>query len=721
MSLLPEPGEFREKYKDDEELAAKLPDRPIASLRDLQYLYGRLYTLATAGGGEFAPYLTPEKSTDLFGKSESLAILRVDLTSDEPALDPNQPVEFRSYSREDVEAVAHAWYDAARGFDHSITHRTGAGKDPEKVAEYLYQRLTYWATDEVIQKAAGEHEDGWIIEALGDLGERDGVEETIADAVNKQLEGSTTALTTVAVKLDADSDYELPGTCGSTVFNEAMRARKRSKLVSKNAATNSIGPATDLVTGKDGPTVGTAEDPLNYFLGKQLEKFPGFDPDEAWRSHPVSEDVAVTLMNASTFVDACSYYTLESNVYSLPYFFGRPTPEDARELYHALYRVVDAEDLTPVERLYRDYNPHDGYDPDGDRLQFYVAAVLQHQTKRYDVFGDDMNASLVYPVELAREHCAVLSSWVFDSDADLPHPDVRPALPAHEEWSLLRPDVEAMVGSIAGGGYVRSTFAKPDDDDTVSADDLRIQALVASLSGGSIPVERVLKEYADRLIEESDKDDEGFPSMFVAMQHAQLCAFAAAGLLDSEDESLTEPAEYTKSQMQHDTTRRARTDGGSTASKRAQKLEQFLDQTPALDIDNPQRRGGFLLGVLVGQVSSYQQSSENRSTTLVDQYSIKSVTGSKIERLASDVLDKNVVYSRGNRMASTMYAEVVDELVETLPRAERDGGWDIDTSELRYYYALGVAYGMNNWIPNDEDDEQPDDERTADATTQTNE
>lgn len=717
MSLLPEPAEFRKVYSDDKELASELPDRPIASLRDLQYLYGRLYTLATAGGGEFAPYLTPEKSTDLFGEPESLAILRVDLTDDEPALDPDRPVEFRSYSREDVEAVAHAWYDAARGFDHSVTHRTGAGKKPEKVTEYLYQRLTYWAADEVIQEAASEHEDGWIVEALAELGERDSLKQTIVDAVKKQLEGSTTALTTVAVKLEPGGDYKLPGACGSTVFNEAMRARKRSKLVSKNAATNSIGQATDLVTGRDGPTVGTAEDPLNYFLGKQLEKFPGLDPDEAWRSHPVSEDVAVTLMNASTFIDTCSYYTLESNVYYLPYFFGRPTPEDARELYTALYKMADEEDLTPIEQMYSDYNPQKWDDPDGDRLQFYVAAVLQHQTKRYDVFGDEMNASLMHPVELAREHCAILSSWAFDDDSELLHPDVRPALPAHEEWSLLRPDVETMVGLIAGGTYFRSTFANPDDDDTVSADDLRIQALVASLSGGSIPVERVLEEYANRLIEESDEDDEGFPSMFVAMQHAQLCAFAAAGLLAGEDESLTKPAKYTTSQMQHGTTQRARTDGGSKAVKRAQKLEQFLDNTPALAPENPQRRGGFLLGVLVGQVSSYQQSSENRSTTLVDQYSIKSVTGSKIERLASDVLDKNIVYSRENRMSSTMYAEVVDELVETLPRAERDGGWDIDTNELRYYYALGVAYGMNNWIPDEEADEQTDD----DAPTDTNE
>jgi len=35
-------------------------------------------------------------------------------------------------------------------------------------------------------------------------------------------------------------------------------------------------------------------------------------------------------MNASTFVDACDYYTMGANVYYLPYFFGRLGPADAR-------------------------------------------------------------------------------------------------------------------------------------------------------------------------------------------------------------------------------------------------------------------------------------------------------------------------------------------------------------------------------------------------------
>ena len=44
------PDEFQKKYPA-EKLEVELPDSPIGSLRDLQYLYGKLYTLATTGGG----------------------------------------------------------------------------------------------------------------------------------------------------------------------------------------------------------------------------------------------------------------------------------------------------------------------------------------------------------------------------------------------------------------------------------------------------------------------------------------------------------------------------------------------------------------------------------------------------------------------------------------------------------------------------------------------
>jgi len=50
------PDEFREKYPP-EELEQKLLDRPVSSLRDIQYLYGQLYKIGKKAKGEFAPYL----------------------------------------------------------------------------------------------------------------------------------------------------------------------------------------------------------------------------------------------------------------------------------------------------------------------------------------------------------------------------------------------------------------------------------------------------------------------------------------------------------------------------------------------------------------------------------------------------------------------------------------------------------------------------------------
>ncbi|GGM66482.1 CRISPR-associated protein Cas8b/Csh1 subtype I-B [Halarchaeum rubridurum] len=711
MSLLPEPSTFEKRYSDDEKLAGELPDRPITSLRDLQYVYGRLYTLATAGGGEYAAYLTPEKSTDLFDEPESLLYLRVDLSGDKPRLDPDQPIGVESYGEEKVEAVAHSWYNAAKGFDHSVTHRTGKNKEPEKVAEYLHERLTAWAADDVIQEAAADHEDGWIVDALAELGESERLRERIETAVDEQLDGKTTALTTVAVKSEPDGEYLLPGEA-STVFNEAMRARKRSKLVSKGEATDSIGEATDLVTGNRGPTVGTAEDPLNYFLGKQLEKFPGFDPDEAWRTHPVSEDVAVTLMNASTFVDACDYYTMGANVYYLPYFFGRLGPADARDLYGLLYDLVHAGEMSPLESAYRSYQDIPRLQEMGDRFRFYVAAVMEHQTKRFDVFGDSMDGTLFSPVELTRAHQRVLQSWLYDAegDADYPNPGLRAAFPTPDNWDIFVPEESALLSILATGWYFEQTFAPADDDDA-SADDYRIRALVAVLSGEPLDVETVLTEYVERLLED---EGEEFPSFRVSAQYAQLCALAEAGLLTGRDayEPVAEPRQLTHNHtddMQQDTP--ARADGGNVAAAREMKLEQFLEQTPALAEDQPERRGSFLLGALVGQVTGYQQVSEGRSTTLIDQYPIKAVTESKLKRLASDVLDKNIVYSRENNMAGTMYSEVVDRLVTTLPQIDIDGDWELDTTDLRFYYSLGVAYGMNNWASSD--DEQADGQPAA--------
>lgn len=89
----------------------------------IQHLYGKLYTLATAGGDKYAPYLTPDAADDLIDTDDSLLVVRVDLTGENPELthDERGPVWITRYSDDLVEKVAHCYYqNRGSGIDHSI-------------------------------------------------------------------------------------------------------------------------------------------------------------------------------------------------------------------------------------------------------------------------------------------------------------------------------------------------------------------------------------------------------------------------------------------------------------------------------------------------------------------------------------------------------------------------------------------------------------------------
>jgi CRISPR-associated protein Cas8b/Csh1 subtype I-B len=694
------PDAFREEY-DERELAEELPDSPIGSLRDLQYLYGKLYTLATTGGGEFAPYLTPDAARDVVDTDNSLIVVRID-ASGEPRLadDWRGPVWITRYTDGLIQQVSHCKYPAARGIDHSVTHQSGRNSDAEKLARYAKERLTKWATDDVVRETAEEHSDGWVLNRLAELAEDDAVLDTIGENVITKLGGeSTTALLTVQVKTERDGEYRWPGEIDA--FREAMRQRKLSKLVTKNKADDSSGEATDLVTGTPSRAVGTSEDPQNYFLGKQLETFPGLDIEEAWRSHPISEDAAVTVMNAETFVEACTYRTFGAKVYYLPYFFGRPTPEKAYSLYRLLHdAATENDDQTPVERAY--INRNELFDQ--DRLRFYISAVMPHQMSRYDVFGETMNGRLHYPKQLAFTH----NRFVETASAFVAGTEWTAPLPTNDNWELLAAN-DDQLRSVSTGWYFRQTFAERDDTDA-DADDPRIQALVSVLSGDAIAVEVLLEEYVNRIISEESGDDEfdGFPSFLVASQFAQLCALADEDLSlltanDSAKEAIAREPSYEKKTIvtMEDI---AITDGGHPG---AEKLASFIEQTPALAPDSDsersitdERRGAFLLGALVGDIGSYQEYSEDRSTTLVDQYPVKSITRARIKKVTQETIAKTLTYTRQEKKEGAPYPgtkaeHIVDRLRETIVNPDPDD-WEIETDDLRFYYALGVTYGMND-------------------------
>jgi len=232
------------------------------------------------------------------------------------------------------------------------------------------------------------------------------------------------------------------------------------------------------------------------------------------------------------------------------------------------------------------------------------------------------------------------------------------------------------------------------------------------LSGEPIAVDVLLEEYVTRIVDEQtdDEEHEGFPSFLVASQFAQLCALADTDLelLKTADPSkvlITREPTYETYTMPTLEDNLIIPDGGHPA---APKLESFINETPALspDHDNdedsvtPQRRGAFLLGALVGDIGSYQEYSEDRSTTLVDQYPVKSITRSRIKKVTQETVSKTLTYTRQEKKQRGTYPgtkaeHIVERLRETILNPDPDD-WEIETDDLRFYYALGVTYGMND-------------------------
>ena len=79
--------------------------------------------------------------------------------------------------------------------------------------------------------------------------------------------------------------------------------------------------------------------------------------------------------------------------------------------------------------------------------------------------------------------------------------------------------------------------------------------------------------------------------------------------------------------------------------------------------------------------------------TAVKQYPIDNLTKHNIRRIATEVVDSNIVYS--DEYAGTMYGELMDTVCDGLETAE-PSDWELSTEDLRFHYAMGIAYGQND-------------------------
>jgi len=147
-------------------------------------------------------------------------------------------------------------------------------------------------------------------------------------------------------------------------------------------------------------------------------------------------------------------------------------------------------------------------------------------------------------------------------------------------------------------------------------------------------------------------------------------------------------------------------DGGNPGEA---KLESFIEQTPAIaptedgDDTTDQRRGAFLLGALVARSGTIRGTTSDVRPPLIDQFPVKSITQTRIKKVTQEAIGKTVTYTREEGRTVTKFSHIVERLRETVLNPEPDE-WVLDTDDLRFYYALGVTYGMNDRATSNNED-----------------
>ncbi len=663
--------------------------RPPASLEDVMALYGVL-AVAESGGGI---YMSPS-TLEPFTEDGRLVEISVDLTGEEPKV-VGHP-EVTNFREEDIPKLGYSHKFSGRGAKYSLTQAGSKhGNDAEGVSSTIIGRLRSWTGQDSVQTVTGDeaHPDGWIIDALSDVFEKDSdsLESIKSDIVDiLPAEDSVPTVVTVRLKLDPKEIVSIDGTeldwfypADVGVLEEAMKRYATANAANKNIKTGtSEGTTTGLVSGEQGRVVGTADSPLGVFSVKHPDAQPGLNQTASWRNYPVSEDVAMLFSKGKDLVDTCVYRNGGMETYALPYFAGEITPEKAHLLYLAINSVNDGDTAAPPmaqvtfhllesdNQVYRDLAESE--------LRFYMVTMPISDDK--NVIAEEPAASVYWPNQIAEALRTTING-----------PTLSPTKGGFEQvsnWPLLDLDSGGDESLERRTAYTRvvnheftdTVFGYRDEE----GDDFRRIVDHRLLSGTPIEVETLFKEYIQRYDDASEDGDPPSPAI-VAQQLVHLETLSRAGLLSGIDVQI-EPTETAMSETAIDTT--------DIGKIREQRLERFLDRPL---FDDTTRQAAALAGVLVGQISWHQESERNVGRPLDAGTKGDQLTPNSLENALTSALEKAKVYAHDSDDGyhrDLLFPETVDKLLQQTEAMPSD--WEIEKSELRFCYVLGHAHGRRS-------------------------
>ncbi|MDY6819785.1 MAG: TM1802 family CRISPR-associated protein [Halobacteriales archaeon] len=444
-----------------------------------------------------------------------------------------------------------------------------------------------------------------------------------------------------------------------------------------------------MVTNTPSTVVGTAEDPLALYTMQHTEKFPALNRVHAWQTQSLTPTTAILLQASTAFLDACRTTRHGLSIYTLPYF-ATITQERAALLARGLRRLMDREfdssTQHPMAFIENVVEQH-GDARDQTALRFYVLSLHNNGGDR-NVYHENPNVTLYWPRKIARSYLDRLTTPFATAYSH----HVRTTNSSLLNSTVIEKDI---INAIVSGAYAWNTLTPPTED-RASINESTEWYTYQLLSGSSICLDWLLEEFIARLrTDRTTNPAHRLHGLTLPLQFLQLEALASAGILTATPGSsaLTTPP----SPMHTDTldvTHLQRSDGSITRTAvRRYRLQHFLDNRPAFT-ENPERRGSFLIGVLVGQLSHHQQSSRNMQRTLRDQHHADTITPQSLTRLYHRLIDTAGMYATDVDWAGQLlFPETVDALTDTLSTINPTD-WTLSHPDLQFFYALGVSYGL---------------------------
>lgn len=661
--------------------------RAPVELPDIMAMYG-VIAVGASDDGLFKTGSTLDPYLD----GGEYVTVKIDLTEDDPKSSWDVTVD--RLTEERVDSLAVSKHPAGRGTDYSIT-QVGSknGNDPKSFSGTYIGRLGNWSGYDSVRsvfEADEPHPDGWVAEAVCEVLQDDDTLAEIKETTQRILSGTARRVVTVAVRVDTTELEVYDGNEGTRwlypddlgVMDAAMESYAAENMTDRaiHGSGTSKGTATDAITGENRTVVGTPHSPLGLFSVKHPDNQPGLAQTESWRNYSVSAETAMLFKKAEDLIGKTVMRRGGMEVYALPYFTGEFTAGKANALYRAL-QSLDPEtnkDEPPMGVVTYNLEEHNPELAERE-LRYYLLTMPIGDDKH--VVAESNAVAVYHARQLADSLIATLDGPSFSPD--------RANFGSPTNWPLLELETEGpgktalrrrALYTVLLGDLVDAGFQRRDTDHV--GDDFRRVADHRLISGEPLKAATLFEEYMNRFGDQFEGTDP-VPPQLVGMQFAQLETLSRAGLI----EGIPSVAPATQADWTTMTDQSTLTD---TNEIREARLESFLDR-PLL-ADDVERRGAFLAGVLVGQISWYQENERGLGRPLDVRTRADEITAHGIGQAIRTALEKAKVYAAEDEYASdVLYPEVVDRLLDAMEKDPAD--WTLEKRDLQFAFSLGQAFG----------------------------